>query len=100
MHLWHSCQCIDENLDGVLRAHRAANGADHGGHDGGVGARPRLYVAGEKRKRAGGVPRRIVHVGLGPSGRLRAHRTVERETGPRVPIEPAENGGVDGPQPF
>src|SRR6266487_269331 len=75
---------------GVLRDHRAANGADHGGHDGGVGARPRLYVAGEKRKRAGGVPRRIVHVALGPSGRLRAHRTVERETGPRVPMEPAE----------
>src|SRR5207244_10090230 len=90
-------QRVDQNFNAILRAHRAADGADHGHHDGGVGTRPRPYVAGEKRKRAGGVPRRIVHVALGPSGRLRAHRTVERETGPRVPMPRSERSRyVDG----
>src|SRR5262244_26481 len=73
-------QGIDENLHAVLRAYRAGDGRDHGDEDCGMGNRPLLYVAGEKRKRAIAVATSLFHFGRNsPVGCVRATKAKERE---------------------
>src|SRR5262245_35139007 len=74
-------QGIDENLHGVLRAYRAGDGRDHRDQDCGMGNRPLLYVAGEKRKRAIAIATSLFHFGRNsPVGCARATtNAMERE---------------------
>src|SRR5215472_10348324 len=80
-------QGIDENLHGVLRAYRAGDGRDHRDKDCGMGNRPLLYVAGEKRKRAIAVATSLFHFGRNsPVGCVRATRPMQRENRPRSSV--------------
>ena len=84
-----SRQRIDENLHPVLRAHRAADRAQHGARDGSMRHRPRHHIAGEKRKGPLGVPTSVFHaVWNSPVGCVRATRLMQRQSRPRVSGEP------------
>src|SRR5262245_54480583 len=73
-------QGIDENFHAVLRAYRAGNGRDYRDKDCGMGNRPLLYVAGEKRKRAIAIATSLFHFGRNsPVGCVRATKAKERE---------------------
>src|SRR5262245_63907450 len=73
-------QSIDENLHAVLRAYRAGNGRDYRDKDCGMGNRPLLYVAGEKRKRAIAIATSLFHFGRNsPGGCVRATKAMERK---------------------
>src|SRR5262249_11728701 len=74
-----SRQGVDENLHGVLRAHRAADGRNNGSRDRSMGDRPPPYVAGEKRKRAIAIATNLFHYGRTPS-RLRKRFRARRES--------------------
>ena len=60
-----SRQRVDQNLHGVLRAHRARDRRDDSNSDRRMGARPPPYVAGEERKGAIAVPTSVLHCGTG-----------------------------------
>src|SRR5215475_1665267 len=80
-------QGIDENLHAVLRAYRAGHGRDYRDKDCGMGNRPLLYVAGEKRKRAIAIATSLFHFGRNsPVGCVRATRAVKRENRPRSSV--------------
>ncbi len=82
-----SRQRIHQNLDAVLRAHRAADRAKDRDQNRSVGHRSRLHVAGEKRKGTIGIPTNFFHAGWdSPVGYTR--HTYKRENRLRVSGEP------------
>ena len=59
-------QRIHQNLDTVLRAHRATDGAKYRDQDRGMGNGARFDVVSEERKRTLSVPISLVHVDWTP----------------------------------
>src|SRR4051812_45129024 len=78
-------QRIHQNLDTVLRAHRATDRTKDGDQDRGMRNGPLFYVMSEKRKRTLSVPVSVVHVDWTPVQMRLYAELATREHAPGFP---------------